>query len=281
MAYQCNVCDILCSMTCVCGQVNYCSLSCQKDDWKYHKFLCPKVSVQNVPNKGQGLVTNRSIQRGELILTDRPILAINVDNQDYHLAVPEQYKHLPKHIKKAFDSLQHYDREDSSSKLVNIWVTNQMSTKTHEEEANICAVFMTFLKANHSCAANAVINFDEEKNLVLNAVTKIGKGEEITVNYLAPDKKNYMLRFERQKALKQIWQFTCDCPVCSLRGQELERNESLKNQLAALHDKQESYGSVAMVTHTKSRLSLEIAMVELLASRHNFRWQEEPFRASE
>ena len=265
MAFRCNVCDAVCSMTCVCGQVSYCGNTCQKYDWKYHKFLCPKVSVQDVSNKGQGLIANRSIQRGEEIICDSPILAVNVDiNNNYQNEVLDQYKSLPNHLKKSFDSLQYFERNGTSNRIVNTWITNQMSTRTHETEANICAVYPTFQKTNHSCAANAVINFDEEKNLTLNAVTRIRKGEEITVNYLAPDKKSLLLRFERQRNLRNIWQFTCDCPVCGLTGQELERNESLKTQLAALHDKQESYGSVTNVIHTKSRLSLEIAMVELM-----------------
>ena len=84
MSYKCGVCLVPCNCVCKCGQASYCSKTCQKEDWPVHKRSCPAVSVGGIGYKGRGLVANRSIAMGGVIMTEKPLMVINFNASASH-----------------------------------------------------------------------------------------------------------------------------------------------------------------------------------------------------
>ena len=107
MASKCSFCNKPCSHKCICGDVFYCSDECQKYDWINHKETCPLVSIRFVDEeRGRGLVANRRIHPGQLILEESPVMLLGSDmQQDHQREIIYQYNCLTKHQKKIYNSL--------------------------------------------------------------------------------------------------------------------------------------------------------------------------------
>ena len=268
MSTKCRVCLVPCNRLCKCGQDSYCSKHCQKEDWPVHKSSCQVVSVGDIEYKGRGLVANRSIVMGEVILTENPLMLINFNPQSKPLsAVLKQFKKLNK--KEKIDYLElGYQAVRGEKKILTIFERNCVSVKTGEEEDDWRGIYLQFSKTNHACASNSVINIIGEKRVIeLVASRNIQKGEEVVVNYLNPyrgKKPSLMLRQERMRALKAHWRFSCTCPVCILTGQKLAKNEEIKNNIINLENKQEQFRNISNVHSAMNLLSLELAIFDLM-----------------
>ena len=272
LSQVCSSCFSPCSRSCVCMRVFYCSDQCQKADWTKHKEECPRVSIQTIDNvKGRGMVAIRAINPGQEVLSEKPLIHINgsVSSRKYHQEeVLSKYHHLSRSSKAEYNSLRYINREVVGNKILNIWYSNcvgirvlgQLTVDDEEEKG----LYLSFSMINHSCAPNAVINFDESRKVKVVAITKIRRGEEIVINYLDPTRGENLLRFERQKILRNMWRFNCRCVVCSLKGQELERNESMKKNLVCLVEKQKQFQRVPVQENAMNRLSLEVEIMDLM-----------------
>merc|ERR1719481_724279 len=87
------------------------------------------------------------------------------------------------------------------------------------------------------------------------------------MNYLNPyreKKPSLMLRFERRGVLLKLWNISCTCEVCNLRGQELSRNEELKTNIINLDNKKQLFGNIHDMDNAMNALTLEQAVLELL-----------------
>ena len=268
----CSRCCSPCSRSCVCTKVFYCSDQCQKADWANHKADCPLISIQTIDNdKGQGMVASRAINPGQEVMSERPLIHINgsPNSRKYHREeVLSKYHHLPSSLKDKYNRLNYIDRKVVGNKILNIWYSNCVGIRvlghqtTDDEEEK--GLYLGFSMINHSCAPNAVINFDNGRNVKVVAITKIRRGEEVVINYLDPSRGENLLKFERQKLLRQMWRFNCQCVVCSLHGQELERNESMKKNLVCLVEKQNQFQKFPVHENAMHRLSLEVEIVDLM-----------------
>ena len=73
---QSSTCRSVTSLrVCPCGQVAYCTKSCQLEDWARHKKDCPMVVLREVEDRGKGLVAVRNISAGTIIIKEDPLIA--------------------------------------------------------------------------------------------------------------------------------------------------------------------------------------------------------------
>ena len=252
MTKPCSVCGTACSLTCSCRQRSYCSQACLKADWRTHKTNCPKVEERHISQaKGRGLVATRNIKKGLLetnmswismtfhclgsvVLEEAPLLLLK-KVRDFEKKILEEHKKLTKSAKAKYGSLSSLARQDRK-KVVNIWFSNAINTRVLSSDDDMEGVFYRVALINHSCSPNTVINITEDRKIKIVSVEDIKKGEEILLNYLKPTAGigEEMLKFQRQKKLRSEFQFSCECRICSLSGQELQRNQHFKRELAAL-----------------------------------------------
>ena len=268
MPSDCLVCQVPCTRVCSCSKASYCSVKCQRKDWQRHKESCPIVSVRHIHNKGRGMVANRSLAMGQIILAEKPLMLVNCNPQSKPLAqVVRKFKKLSKKDKARYLELGHESRE-VDKKILKIFDRNCVSVRIKEDDDDWRGIYVEFSKTNHACAPNSVINIiNNEREITLVASRNIVKGEEIVLNYLNPyrgEKSSLMLKFERRNALSKFWNVSCTCEVCNLRGQELLKNEEIKTNIINLDIKKQQFGNIHIVDNAMNSLTLEQAILELM-----------------
>jgi hypothetical protein len=234
--------------------------------------------MREVDNKGRGLVANRNISMGQVILAEKPLMLVNFQPPSQtHEEVLKQYKKLNKKQKFEYLGLGHQARR-GVNKILAIFDGNCVSVRISEEEADWRGIYCQFSKTNHSCASNCVINIlDGEREVKLVASRNIQKGEEAVVNYLDPYRwKKPLHRFERMRLLRNLWNFTCTCDICNLTGQPLAKNEEIKNNIYNLESKQEQFRNTWNMKNAMNSLTLELAILELMGKLKDEMTREVP-----
>ena len=105
------------------------------------------------------------------------------------------------------------------------------------ERKNKSGLYKTISRINHSCAPNAVwswIEGDESKvEIQVRVVREIKEGDEILVSYLGSTNA-FGSKDKRQEELRNRWDVTCNCEVCSLTGDKLIENERARKKIRDL-----------------------------------------------
>ena len=111
-----------------------------------------------VEGKGMGLVAARSIKKGEIVVEEKPIFAL--DNDTSKNTVMTNLQEINKMSdKKKKESLALCDSYQNGSndaeKIVSIFVTNRIDLCTQPElGVNKSGLYATLSRINHSCAPN-------------------------------------------------------------------------------------------------------------------------------
>lgn len=218
---SCRTCDksVGLSRCARCHAISYCSVQCQRKDWPRHKYNCLPVLLTAVQGKGRGLVATKEFKKGDLIFTETaaisfeglgegvPVLRVDLENMMSNdttnmNAIMDQVMALS-------------DRE--RLKLLNRQLEGGQNLAKREK--NLC---LDMSLINHSCAPNSAKGILEpketggknKKKMELRAIKSIAKGDEITICYL--DKTESVLTPEEKKtALQDIFEFDCQCDVCT------------------------------------------------------------------
>ncbi|TCD60443.1 hypothetical protein EIP91_010060 [Steccherinum ochraceum] len=224
----------------------------------------PRVEVKTyriaeVPGKGAGMLADRDITAGELILAERPLLVVpsnaklmrapppNADQytkaqvvrmmqQDtekvYELAVermePEQ--------REAFGNLKNSHENDGSGPILGRVRTNgfgfdQMRDfpRGGKPGANYCIICDDLSRLNHSCRPNTDRYWDMASfSVQLRAARNIKKDEEITAHYCIITDS-----FAERQATLEPYDFRCVCPSCLSPKTSDARREKLRTLLNA------------------------------------------------
>ena len=89
-------------------------------------------------------------------------------------------------------------------------------------------VFPIINRINHSCLPNCSVQWnpvtDREE---LFTTREVRAGEELTICYLDMV-TNVSSREERRDYLERHFGFQCDCPLCSLTGEELRADDEIR-----------------------------------------------------
>ncbi|TDL24162.1 SET domain-containing protein [Rickenella mellea] len=186
----------------------------------------PPFSIQPISGCGRGMVANKTIKTGEIIVVERPIVV--------HPATTTMILHHPNgmwgHLEDIYE--QHFqllgEKEQSlymdlwnckpvtgtlGNQLVGIARTNGLYsgfTRT-KHTPHYAGVYPKISRCNHSCGPNADAKFDEEKMaMTLIAQRTIPAGDQVTIGYT-----NLEAPYSaRQDDLNTKYIFTCACKHC-------------------------------------------------------------------
>ncbi|KAF8073662.1 hypothetical protein FPV67DRAFT_1409441 [Lyophyllum atratum] len=193
--------------------------------------------VVDLPGRGKGMVALRDIQQGERLITEKPVFV-----------APHQITGSPADfIAKLLREASPADRE-AVLNLSYVNLPDNVDPETHPDEVALAifqtnavaagaggvGIFPRMARLNHGCsgAFNAVYTWrDKEKILVVHALKKILKGEEILTTYTDTKRP----RSERRALLSEHYGFTCMCRVCSLPDNESQASDK------RLHDISDGY----------------------------------------
>ena len=131
-----------------CGLVYYCNQHCQKKHWKKHKAVvgplltfitsspsylqCRCFTVRAIADKGLGMVATRTILPGETIITEDPVLVVDMagTEEDRLESILDQVNKMPADTRARVEDL--YDSEpggDPRLKVVRIFKSNSIQSK--------------------------------------------------------------------------------------------------------------------------------------------------------
>lgn len=195
------------------------------------KLISPTIDqsfkIQQIPNKGYGLITQRKITAlSTIIIEEAPILRIpsTMDENDdtalmiwlerFLLTMPPA---IASEKRKATHALLNSHPEKGH--LAGILQTNGFQLPAEEEWPSCRGVFITISRINHSCEPNCAQRWDEEKKKMLVVPVKsIEIGEEITLTYL--EDAGSMGVEERRESLMNDFGFWCGCERCKIEGND-------------------------------------------------------------
>lgn len=199
-------------------------------------------TVDEMPGKGKGATASRYIARGEVIISERPLLVW--PSQLDASRARELIDGLTEPARKAYLSLANASEPGSNlDPILGIRATNGFSVELPSlpdklVPATLLAprpsvasfIFPDIARINHSCAPCADHSIDWSKlKMTVYATTDIPSGSEITIEYMPALLQ--MSRDERRRVLKRDFGFICQCQVCSLQGQDLEKSDSRRNEI--------------------------------------------------
>lgn len=236
----------------------------------------PPFYATEIPGKGTGLVANRTIKRGEPIMTWQPTFMIHRKLTDD--LGPEELRYildaallkLPAQRRRAF--LRQLG-QFGGHRVSDIMLTNafQMDVGGEGEEGHHLGNFPDVSRFNHDCRPNVAFRIDEKLAHHTHAVRDIPVGEELTLAYMNPFETHAV----RQQHILGSWGFKCTCQHCSMSEEGIRASDARLYEIdeleAELGDFTSSKVSVEMIErllelYEKERLDAKVHGAYVLAA---------------
>jgi len=187
---------------------------------------------EDLPGKGKAVVAQRDINIGELIIHEQPL--IRIPWWIRHSVYPRNGRE--KYLKKALtemhpDNLNKFFELHDSKCLPGeektedgIWRTNNFALGCYGARSDN-GLFLKMSRFNHSCVPSGEFHWnDQYSRQEIRAIKNIQAGEEITICYFTIEIAVHTQQ-ERKQFLLDHYGFPCDCPDCSLTGDEAKKND--------------------------------------------------------
>ncbi|KAI0171518.1 hypothetical protein BJ166DRAFT_518980 [Pestalotiopsis sp. NC0098] len=238
-----------------------------------------KWHVEEVPNKGMGLVASRNLEMGDHIMSVSAAIMTDFDIWD-HVSLDQVRRmqtegigHLPKNHREIFMNLSTHDGAESHEEQVyKIILTNAFDISDVEiitrpsdaKSVNFFTVFPEVSRMNHDCRPNAHYYWDPEtftQNVF--AVRPILAGEEITITYV----ELLLPRDQRLERLEETWHFPCACTACTQVDRIVEASDARIAQILALQGQFADYTGASHATPEMAEALVSLYEQERLWSR--------------
>ncbi|KAF8259761.1 hypothetical protein EI94DRAFT_969320 [Lactarius quietus] len=195
------------------------------------------IHTSTTIQEGKGAFASRDIQRGDLILSEKPIFSFRRDVSDPHTSIEAAVRKLsPVHLDE-FLSLHNSHSECQcfpNLPLLGIYSTNVFGLGSNSSDAGVCPKASKF---NHSCSPNAKFSFNSDTGEArIYALGTIPRGEEIFIAYIGSTDLYGTPRRLRQANLRNCYHFTCACPICSLSEAESKKSDARRVKVNQLRE---------------------------------------------
>jgi hypothetical protein len=167
------------------------------------------MEVKDIPGKGKGLFAIEDIPCGTLVLTETPLIAININTADGLTAVSSAFSALSSRDQETYLQLHPYCPPiftneirilETFGKAQAIYLANNWSG----------AVLNLGSRFNHSCIPNTqLVHNPKTTDYHFRALRLVKTGEELTVSYI-----DDFLSVEERQAKLERYGFQCRCPAC-------------------------------------------------------------------
>ncbi|KAF1954407.1 SET domain-containing protein [Byssothecium circinans] len=231
---------ILASPTCLLP-IPSTSYTSEVPSWLSLNYSCtgsPQVwEARPSPGKGIGVFATRTLEPGDIILTETPVMRIQPpkfrDGAAYPLnnigpLLQPVFEGLDEEQKAAVLALHAYmtpeEAAPGNSRLLPIFRSNAYIIGTSMSELGL---FPKGARINHSCRPNSSqVWLEKQGKRIVRAIRRIEEGEEIFATYIP------LLRGReiRQKRLQQ-YGFTCTCSACALEKAEQEASDKRRDDI--------------------------------------------------
>ena len=201
-----------------------------KDDSDSSLFsIHTSTTVQN----GEGAFASRDIQRGDLIVSERPIYCVRINGPEalVNMTIEGSVRSLsPTHLDGYLSLQNSHDKCECfcGYHLLGVFGTNAFAISNDD-----AVVALKASRFNHSCSPNAKYSFDSDTGeLQIYALGTIPRGEEIFISYISSLHRSP--RRSRQATLHSGYHFTCACSGCSLPKAESKMSDTRRQRVNEL-----------------------------------------------
>lgn len=213
-----------------------------------------QYEIRDVPGKGKGMIASRNIQKGDLVLQERPIILLpmvygdriiilnainNLHDDDLQNLLAlcdesrlEDYSFISVELNSYLNHPPTQDQVRGVSKVI----CNRFG------DADTCQQFVLVdaSRINHSCNPNTVWTFDNSSKLFsVRAATDIPQGTEITVTYIY----DLLRPRESRRAELDRLGFTCECEACGVDSAMTQYAQDTEKRRNACTNAMVSYGA--------------------------------------
>ncbi|KAF8808384.1 SET domain-containing protein [Phlegmacium glaucopus] len=210
--------------------------------------ICNSALVQN----GTGAFASREFQRGDLILSEKPIFSVRADapERQRFTSIKAKIENLSPYHLDRFLSLHNSHAECSCFPNLALEIYGTNAFTLNDDDAGIC---LTASRFNHSCSPNARHSFNVNTGEIrIYALGPIAVEEEIFITYISGRNSYGNTRRFRQDLLNNRYHFTCACSVCSLPELECKMSDDRRVKLNELWE------SISSFYPTQGTLRLEV-----------------------
>jgi hypothetical protein len=195
-------------------------------------------TIKPSPGRGLGIFAITEIRAGTVIMAEQYTIKCVRVNETNTIANVESY------LDWALNNVHpiYRDRYLQLHQSTYQWLSLPLrifKANSFAVDGSQSVVYIDMSRCNHSCSENARVvdtNDDEDEGAMLIAVRPIAKGEEITINYLAPlhDSTRYVRR-----SFLSAFDFICGCRTCSLTGDEALASDLRRGLIAGLEHRRQ------------------------------------------
>lgn len=228
-----------------------------------NNFENPPFYEQVFPGKGRGLVANKTLNRGDQIMSSTPILI--TDNLDelpeseslalWHRAVAT----LPAATREIFWGLAGRFPEGEADAHDDRITTNYFEIDV--DGNSLSGLFPEIARINHDCRPNAAYFFDAATlTHRIHAIRHIYPGEEITITYI----NNEVARDTRIRRLSNGWGFKCSCSSCSAHPRLVAESDARLEQMDEVKKVLNDWSDTSSATPAHAELLVSLYKQERL-----------------
>ena len=172
--------------------------------------IMPSIRVAPLPGKGLGTVATRCINRGEIIIAERPLVK---RDEDVRTGQTHEYSggNREDALNKLLTLCQASKGKDAVERVLkaNSFVV-QEGAYTRFPVRWTRLAFLNISRVNHSCSPNAEFVYHAaDATATVKALKPIAPGDEVCINYGAEGALS-----ERQDFLSRSFEFDCRCERC-------------------------------------------------------------------
>lgn len=231
-----------------------------------------RIECKDSPIHGQGIFTTEDIAAHDIILGETLVDALITTDGAVETPTDSAFEFLSDEERAAFYSL-HYDPMGSEVNLSKaIFLEHALDILDYTKGGTFKGICLAISKLNHSPYANASLSWNHEKRqIVVKAMRRLEKGEEITIAYCCRRRQfnnsDYpSLSFEcycEICSLVLLPATACLCPVC--KADLIWNPESETETKAELENKphtQKSDSSPRILTEQMMKMNIETSLKE-------------------
>ncbi|GAA5866344.1 hypothetical protein JCM1840_004091 [Sporobolomyces johnsonii] len=194
----------------------------------------PDFYLASSPGRQIGLFASRTLRRGELILSESPLLTVS-----YRSAISSAVAALPSDAQSAFYALSNAYKDEEPEP--GIFDTNGFSLSSASSSSPPSfGIFPLTSRLNHSCVPNVKASYDPlSRRMRTHVLRTIDPGEELFTAYLGRRDLYGLESCRRRERLKKGWNFDCRCEVCAAtatadEGAQMEASDRRRRRLGEL-----------------------------------------------
>ncbi|KAL1888631.1 hypothetical protein Sste5346_009423 [Sporothrix stenoceras] len=197
----------------------------------------PILKIQDIPDKGLGIVAGQAIPRGTILFRDQARILADVRfPQHVRRAQGQTLLHKaagrlpePDDVRNLSRSIKAKPGEARGLLEENVLSTNSFAATV--DGISYMALFPEIARINHACNPTALTRFnDKDLTQQVIAFRDIKPGEEITISYT-----DFGLTHDaRQETLKRRWGFECTCDLCSGGPDATAASDARRQRVTAL-----------------------------------------------